>query len=36
MDCLVVTFAHWEEGLIVKQGNPKKIAVASQTWLALP
>ena len=25
MDCLVVTFAHWEEGLIVKSGNPKKI-----------
>ena len=25
MDCLVVTFAHWEEGLIVRQGNPKKI-----------
>src|SRR4029453_11157330 len=25
MDCLVVTFAHWEEGLIVRQGNPKKL-----------
>ena len=25
MDCLIVTFAHWEEGLIVRQGNPKKI-----------
>jgi molybdate-binding protein/DNA-binding XRE family transcriptional regulator len=25
MDCLVVTFAHWEEGLIVRAGNPKKI-----------
>jgi molybdate-binding protein len=25
MDCLVVTFAHWEEGLIVRRGNPKKI-----------
>jgi putative molybdopterin biosynthesis protein len=25
MDCIVVTFAHWEEGLIVRQGNPKKI-----------
>ena len=25
MDCMVVTFAHWEEGLIVRQGNPKKI-----------
>ena len=25
MDCLIVTFAHWEEGLIVAPGNPKKI-----------
>jgi putative molybdopterin biosynthesis protein len=25
MECLVVTFAHWEEGLIVRQDNPKKI-----------
>jgi molybdate-binding protein/DNA-binding XRE family transcriptional regulator len=25
MDCIVVTFAHWQEGLIVRQGNPKKI-----------
>jgi molybdate-binding protein len=25
MDCLVVTFAHWEEGLIIRQGNPKNI-----------
>ncbi len=25
MDCMVVTFAHWEEGFIVKQGNPKNI-----------
>lgn len=25
MDCIVVTFAHWEEGLIVRAGNPKKI-----------
>lgn len=25
MDCMIVTFAHWEEGLIVRQGNPKKI-----------
>jgi putative molybdopterin biosynthesis protein len=25
IDCLVVTFAHWQEGLIVRQGNPKKI-----------
>ena len=25
MDCLIVTFAHWEEGLIIRRGNPKKI-----------
>jgi len=25
MDCMVVTFAHWEEGFIVRQGNPKRI-----------
>lgn len=25
MDLIVVTFAHWEEGFIVRQGNPKKI-----------
>ena len=25
LDCMVVTFAHWEEGLIVAQGNPKRI-----------
>jgi len=25
LDCIVITFAHWEEGLIVKQGNPKTI-----------
>ena len=25
MECTVVTFAHWEEGLIICQGNPKKI-----------
>ena len=25
MECIVVTFAHWEEGLIVRPGNPKKI-----------
>lgn len=25
MDCIVVTFAYWQEGLIVRQGNPKKI-----------
>lgn len=25
MDCIVITFAHWEEGFIVRQGNPKRI-----------
>ncbi len=25
LDCTVVTFAHWEEGIIVRQGNPKRI-----------
>jgi putative molybdopterin biosynthesis protein len=25
MDFIVVTFAYWEEGFIVSQGNPKKI-----------
>ncbi len=25
LDCTVVTFAHWEEGFIVRQGNPKNI-----------
>ena len=25
MDCMVVTFAHWEEGFIVRHDNPKKI-----------
>jgi molybdate-binding protein/DNA-binding XRE family transcriptional regulator len=25
MDLIVVTFAHWEEGFMVRQGNPKKI-----------
>jgi molybdate-binding protein/DNA-binding XRE family transcriptional regulator len=29
LDCMVVTFAHWEEGLIVRQGNPKKIKTVS-------
>ena len=29
IDCLVVTFAHWEEGLILRQGNPKKIRSVS-------
>jgi putative molybdopterin biosynthesis protein len=28
LDCIVVTFAHWEEGFIVRQGNPKQIRVA--------
>lgn len=32
LNCTVVTFAHWEEGIIVRQGNPKKIrAVADLT-----
>jgi len=25
LDCIVVTFAHWEAGIIVGQGNPKKV-----------
>jgi molybdate-binding protein/DNA-binding XRE family transcriptional regulator len=25
MNCLIVTFAHWEEGFIVRKGNPKGI-----------
>ena len=25
MNCIVVTFAHWEEGFIVRRGNPKRI-----------
>jgi molybdate-binding protein len=25
LDCLVVTFAHWQEGIVVSRGNPKKI-----------
>jgi putative molybdopterin biosynthesis protein len=29
MECIVVTFAHWEEGFIVRQGNPKKIRALS-------
>jgi putative molybdopterin biosynthesis protein len=29
MDCIVITFAHWEEGFIVHQGNPKKIRAVS-------
>ena len=29
MDCIIVTFAHWEEGFIVRQGNPKKIRAVS-------
>jgi len=28
IDCVVVTFAHWEEGLIVRKGNPKNIREA--------
>jgi putative molybdopterin biosynthesis protein len=29
MDCIVITFAHWEEGFLVRQGNPKKIRTVS-------
>lgn len=29
LDCIIVTFAHWEEGFIVQQGNPKKIRSTS-------
>jgi molybdate-binding protein/DNA-binding XRE family transcriptional regulator len=29
LDFVVVTFAHWEEGFIVRQGNPKKIRTVS-------
>ena len=29
MDCMVITFAHWEEGFVVSQGNPKKIRAVS-------
>jgi molybdate-binding protein/DNA-binding XRE family transcriptional regulator len=29
MDFIVVTFAHWEEGFLVRQGNPKKILTVS-------
>jgi putative molybdopterin biosynthesis protein len=29
MKCLVVTFAHWEEGFIVQQANPKSIRAAA-------
>lgn len=29
MDCILVTFAHWEEGFIVRQGNPKKLRTIS-------
>jgi putative molybdopterin biosynthesis protein len=28
MGCMIVTFAHWEEGFIVHQGNPKNIRAA--------
>lgn len=24
-ECMVITFAHWEEGLVVRRGNPKRI-----------
>jgi putative molybdopterin biosynthesis protein len=29
MDCILVTFAHWEEGILVRQGNPKKLRTVS-------
>jgi putative molybdopterin biosynthesis protein len=29
MDCMVVTFAHWEEGFMVPLGNPKRIKTVS-------
>jgi len=29
LDCIVITFAHWEEGFIVRQGNPKRIRTIS-------
>jgi len=29
MNCIVVTFAHWEEGFIVRRGNPKRIRTVS-------
>lgn len=29
LDFMVVTFAHWEEGFIIAQGNPKQILCAS-------
>lgn len=29
LDCTVITFAHWEQGLIVRPGNPKQIHGAS-------
>jgi molybdate-binding protein/DNA-binding XRE family transcriptional regulator len=29
LDCIVVTFAHWEEGFILRQGNPKNIRTIS-------
>jgi putative molybdopterin biosynthesis protein len=29
MECIIITFAHWEEGFMVRQGNPKKIRIVS-------
>lgn len=29
VDCVIVTFAHWEEGLIVQRGNPKHFRAAA-------
>jgi molybdate-binding protein len=31
MDFIVVTFAHWEEGFLVRQDNPKKICTVNDT-----
>jgi molybdate-binding protein len=28
-DCVIITFAHWEEGFLVRQGNPKRIRTIS-------
>lgn len=25
LDCIVITFAHWEEGFVIRPGNPKRI-----------
>ena len=33
-EILVVTFASWEEGLVVAPGNPKRIRDMRKTWRA--